>query len=416
MLKLKRLTIHKFPRVKPGTELVFNDGFNVLLGVNGSGKTTLLKLLEEIFWGSFNANHDDLHVAYRFADGADACDVDVEIIADNRKKAAGREPKNLSRVTFTLADHAPMSVSFRGDRATVVQGKTTVIEPRVEDSHRFAIGAAASQLREALLLDASEEVSVPGEFLESAVRFDESTHWFESGLRAQLPEGERQISMVLLASGAVYPAVTDFFPSEAAEALAGQIRADPERDDYRLDSQHLPMLADISAALGLQDATLHVGLLLRERNEALHHWDYRLGNLRFYFTRTDKTRLMHTELSFGQQRMFAFFYYAAMYPETIIADELTNGMHHSMIASCIDRIGDRQAFLATQSPLLLDNLGFESAEEVRRTFILCSTEQDNGREQMVWRNMTVEESENFYRDYKVGISHVNDILRSWGLW
>jgi len=35
---------------------------------------------------------------------------------------------------------------------------------------------------------------------------------------------------------------------------------------------------------------------------------------------------------------------------------------------------------------------------------------------MVWRNMTAEEAKNFFRDYQVGISHVNDILRSWGLW
>ena len=48
MLKLKRLKIHKFRNVKPGVELEFNHGFNILLGRNGSGKTTLLKLISMI--------------------------------------------------------------------------------------------------------------------------------------------------------------------------------------------------------------------------------------------------------------------------------------------------------------------------------------------------------------------------------
>ena len=84
-----------------------------------------------------------------------------------------------------------------------------------------------------------------------------------------------------------------------------------------------------------------------------------------------------------------------MHPEVIVADELTNGMHHAMIGQCIDLIGERQAFLATQNPLLLDNLpGFTSAEQVQSTFILCTTERENDRERMVWRNMTAEEVKN----------------------
>jgi recombinational DNA repair ATPase RecF len=53
MLKLKRLKIHKLPRVKPGTELVFSDGINVLLGLNGTGKTTLLEVLVAVLNGQF---------------------------------------------------------------------------------------------------------------------------------------------------------------------------------------------------------------------------------------------------------------------------------------------------------------------------------------------------------------------------
>lgn len=40
MLKLKRLKVHKCRTVQPGTELVFSEGINIILGKNGAGKTT----------------------------------------------------------------------------------------------------------------------------------------------------------------------------------------------------------------------------------------------------------------------------------------------------------------------------------------------------------------------------------------
>jgi hypothetical protein len=88
-----------------------------------------------------------------------------------------------------------------------------------------------------------------------------------------------------------------------------------------------------------------------------------------------------------------------------------------MIDLCLDTIGDRQSFLATQNPLLLDHIGFHSAEEVQRTFILCDLlEMTDGQESMQWRNMSGQEAGEFFGDYEVGIQHVNDILRTRGLW
>jgi ABC-type polar amino acid transport system ATPase subunit len=130
----------------------------------------------------------------------------------------------------------------------------------------------------------------------------------------------------------------------------------------------------------------------------------------------DGARLRPDQLSFGQRRLFAFFYYAAIHDEVIVADELSNGMHHAMIGQCIDLVGERQAFLATQNPCCSTTSASQALEQAQRTFILCSSERDKDRERMVWRNMTREEATNFYREYQVGIGHTNDILRSWGLW
>ncbi len=79
-------------------------------------------------------------------------------------------------------------------------------------------------------------------------------------------------------------------------------------------------------------------------------------------------------------------------------------------------IGDRQAFLTSQNPLLLDYLVFDSVQQVKETFILCRSETIDGRDKMSWRNLTDDEADMFYSAYKVGIEHVGEILRTRGLW
>jgi len=95
--------------------------------------------------------------------------------------------------------------------------------------------------------------------------------------------------------------------------------------------------------------------------------------------------------SYGQKRLLSFFAISDPCPEVLIADELVNGLHHEWIRACIDEVGDRQAFLTSQNPLLLDYLEFESAEDVQRGFVLCSRETTGEATQLVWRNPTTAE-------------------------
>ena len=91
-------------------------------------------------------------------------------------------------------------------------------------------------------------------------------------------------------------------------------------------------------------------------------------------------------------------------------------MHHVWIEECMNAIGDRQAFLTSQNPLLLDYLSFESVEQVKDSIIVCRTEIVDGKEEMVWRNLTEDEADMFFSAYRVGIEHVGEILRTRGLW
>ncbi len=139
----------------------------------------------------------------------------------------------------------------------------------------------------------------------------------------------------------------------------------------------------------------------------------------FYFQLKTKKKNMetHRTLSYGQKRLFSFIYYAACNPYIIIADEMVNGIHQQWIDECMDLITDRQCFLTSQNPLLLDYLEFESAEDVHKTFIQCKRlEGENEDVQMVWSNLKPEDAQTFYGAYQRGFQHVSEILIIHGFW
>jgi len=141
------------------------------------------------------------------------------------------------------------------------------------------------------------------------------------------------------------------------------------------------------------------------------------GNFRF-FSQTGVSPLVpHEHWSFGQRRLLTFFWYLACNPDVVVADELVNGLHWDWIDACVEAIGTRQVFVSAQNPLLLDHLGFESAEDVRRGFVLCRTAPaGEGRTETVWTHPDETQSAEFFRSYQNGVMQVHDILRTQGLW
>lgn len=409
MLKLKRLTIHKHPRVQAGTELVFNDGVNVLLGVNGSGKTTLLELIVMVMQGRLESVPEhELHLSYVFESTEGVCSIEARSFLGPVQR--GLQARMLSSWVVRIDPHGGESttIDIDNDRIEMIYKGTPIRSAR---SLVVGVPMAAIAARVIDEIAPNDRDLLESEFCTwRLARFDEATRWFDDGIKV--------VDYVLFEHGdaPVEPTTNDFVPPVIGKLLAEQAKSSEPRDSFKINEKQVDFLAQACNALGFASASMQFDLLRREQASSPQLWAIHLGELRFLFVKADGTRLRHSQLSFGQRRLFAFLYYAAIHGEVIVADELTNGLHHAMIGQCLDVIGERQAFLATQNPLLLDNLVFEDAEQVRRTFILCSTVSDNGRERMVWRNMTADEAENFFRDYKVGISHVNDILRNWGLW
>jgi energy-coupling factor transporter ATP-binding protein EcfA2 len=469
MIKLQWLRINEFRKVKPGTLLTFNPGYNVLLGQNGVGKTTLLSLISAIFRFDFSDFKDEefsFEFEFKVPGGTAHTTVkngtiprshvrkigvvvngqkliyELPISIDGEKTTSLVEQQSkpnqqteessvsIGGFSFDIklqpdtTDRPALNISLNGVHGTVysddkpaskltfeaesgkqegrseignllLDGVATWLILRAQSSKDLGLEESSYFLRMVYLLGST-----------SVSRFDESL-----GFYAMLAGGELEI-------------VEGSFPF-SDERMDGVPRAlslkekaiEAARKDWTqlrlvISDSQLPFLKRLTQLMGFQSA--EVWLEFERSSTTRHERALKSGNQKFIFTHQDGSRIADRHLSYGQRRMLAFMYYLECVEHVAIADELVNGLHHQWIQVCLEELGERQVFLTSQNPLLLDYLTFESPEDVRSQFVLCRWEQ--GKEQMIWENMSQEAAEDFFASYKVGFQQVGELLQSKGLW
>ncbi|XXT14858.1 AAA family ATPase [Sorangium sp. So ce429] len=440
MVKLKRLKIHRYRNVEP-CELIFSDRRNVLLGPNGAGKTTLLSLISKV-------------LRTNLTDPGDPFSIELDLVFPQGSLTgtiASREPKldraellNLPsmaraaregayaapevpdfKLTLRRTDRQETISIYRSGDKLAIRGTDLEKEPPLD-----ILTIPASLLSEILALATTwpkNNSQITIEFdMRSAYRFDESLDTFRALTARQDDAGfaKDELRPLILFSRIAKDNSSDseifvipidgVVPKAFIDAIALGLPADTT--DYSMSHEQLTFLSEAIRLLGLRSATAKIELIGKNVQGRPFIEELELGNLKFWFTRRDGSIFQDQHLSYGQKRLLAFLYYLDANPSFVIADELVNGLHHAWIEECMTAIGDRQAFLTSQNPLLLDYLSFESAEQVKESFILCRNQADGDRERMIWRNMTDDEADMFYSAYQVGIEHVGEILRTRGLW
>ena len=405
MNKLTKLSIEQFRNVAP-TTLEFRPGINVLLGKNAAGKTTLLRLLASAIGQLEPALQNDvLKVSYCVS--ANQLDYEHTITRVRLPRpnltleSLGEELLSLQQTdSFVFKEYGEVAAKAEVRSNEIVlelNGQKKRVErhdqlpPLLAVGWPLAINPGLSEKAAAL------STAITGARVQSAGRTDESLERFAALLKYEMRREDQILYGKILElpysmRGAVLsepiPGGTSAtFTPEFLKRVARVIGYDSA--SARFDVEHIAPLYGTQAA--------------------------RLSNLRFFFKRPGE-EVSHDLLSYGQKRLLAFFAYADASPDLIIADELVNGLHHEWISACLEEIGDRQAFLTSQNPLLLDFLRFDSAEEVRRTFILCERTSSAPDAQLIWRNPTEDEAESFFAAYQTGIQRVSDILLTKGLW
>ncbi|MRG95492.1 AAA family ATPase [Polyangium spumosum] len=397
--RLRRLKINKFRNVRP-TELVFDEEWNVLLGKNGTGKTTLLELIAATIRGDLEAFEGvDYDLEAELSFGA----VDVKWSVKNAEPSAVPERvAGLPAIVHSAKRrfHAELFAPDLGNRTFIGDDRgidglhgTRAISP-AGGSALFAVmvllGYHASS-KEHWFRKAARAASRSADVL----RFDEILTHFQR----ISPNENMTLSTDVTGRSLASP--------ELVQAFGDSIWSADER--ISVEHTNLPFLRRFVDLCGFANASLHFELLKRTTFEDDIYALY--GRPSFLFRRKNGDELREQHLSFGQKRLLSFLYYLTL-SNPVVADELVDGLHYDWISACVEACEGRQKFFASQNPLLVDHMGFETRESVKSRFIRCSLDGD----EMVWENFTDEEADDFFVAYRTGIQAVSEVLRQKGLW
>lgn len=424
---LQQLEIKAHPRFAPCT-LRFHKGFNAVLGKNGTGKTSLLKLLSDLTSGDFlfpsiplAAIEPEIDLTATFL----TSDQTYLVFSFSSQPAPDMDvPQRASRLEWKLAFEASrgqrtVGITVRADseaKCSLDGGEPLNTGRRTAEPHALHMGALLdgaslrhSQLQSDEFYQAVREQVSAGFGGLQTTRFDEALETFDAIVKSEARTANPPIRTPgrrLFHTRVVQPMTPASFSAALSES---------DEDKIRGGLGHVAPLPSVEAALDAEEVVAvprwNSSSMLGGR-EIQHYdgWEFRIKFKGLGTVRQD-------QLSFGQKRLLAFYWYLACIPDGIvIADELTNGFHHAWIEGALREIGDRQAILATQSPLLLDYLEFESAEQVERSFVLCSLETTEKGRRFRLSNPTPEQAQRFMAALQTGHQYVNEILQNLGLW
>lgn len=387
MKHLSHFEVRSFRNVRP-TKLEFRAGLNVVLGKNAAGKTTLLQLLTDSLAGT-TENQEERSVVSTTEDGVRRL-LQEQRVERLDSPVPGVAPELVERTRFEYRGAEQEFVANSdGGGLTFPEWKGVALKP---SRHEFT-----PQMRPLfrLLIALSGEVELQQSILRLGFtlieRFDESLEYYGRLLSFEQTRREGMLNRVL--SRGLPPSL-----------VLGNSMEEPIRGAFEA-----PFLNRAAEAMGYRTATASF-LVDRRGDETRMHqptFSFHDGNDRF----------THSSLSFGEKRLLAFFALSEGCPDILIADELVNGLHHEWIRKCLKEVGERQAILTSQNPLLLDYIEFDDPADFQRGIVLCERAPVvNGATELVWRNPTADEATEFFAAYETGLQSVSEILISKGFW
>lgn len=419
-LRLRSLKVHAFRDVRPGTELHFGSGFHLVLGKNGAGKSTLLELLAAVstldFGGAFFAE-TPFHVEASFEVGNIALHAEMRRTFEiQRVKSVGDryielpprdEAEAILRVEQLNEPFSRWMVARTGEEARVSPTDPRRAEEAKSSSYTsMKLDPLRLSVALALALGASAEGDESYAFLSD----DVAKAWLHVSLHpgtgAPFDEALGALHL-MVGKGLTVVRAGDVGPPSPwlPPSLDFKAQGEPVERDL---SEH-PLLKAAAACLGYDGAKLYFG----PGASGKFGWTYSAPSFQFF--REGNAVRRHDQLSFGQQRLFSFAWYLACNPDLAIADELVNGLHSEWIDWCIEAIGDRQCFLTSQNPLLVDAVPLGSEEDIRRGIILCEASRASG--ELSWRQLDDRESELIARALgQSRLDLLSDLLHALDLW
>lgn len=398
MFRVHELHVERFRGVAEPVTLRFGPRYNLILGDNGAGKSNLLELIGMVTRLDFSALASE---AFAFS---------WEASTDAGDRVVGRVRRDLEPVTVREV------MAHRFLRRVKWDWR---IEFRIGEADPVAlVSAGAGEAGEAEDPAAALWTQLPTEmwldwrlFDWIGARTDEALGSFRALTSPTEFEGRFSSSVIVWAETPT--TTTTLIGSGNGPDAWGQAVA--AGTNPPLDSAELPWLDAARRDLGARN--IQVTLRMQSRRPGSDDTvreiiEFSGCDLQIAFS--EHVSVHHDKLSFGQKRLLGLRWHLSERPESpALVDELSNGLHHAWVETLVRELEPRQSFLATQSPLLMDNVWWESAEEAARGIVLCTRDTEH---RWRWRQLAPEEAARFYTAWRAGIQQIHEVLRTEGWW
>ena len=405
--RLAWLHVHALDDVRE-QRIEFDREINVILGKNGVGKTTLLNLLSFVLRWDFSPwNQRAFDVEYQFELGPWFWHVRVKNMRDralDRDGVAGYRPEVSLHARYE--EFELRAASDRSGYQRVING----------DERRFeSVGLLLSFLF-ALHMDddwanTASAIRDPLGMRMDVTRFDEGLDVFRSIVGWLSADQPLEWESVDGASWRGNRALNGF---TWGWIRPNELLANPDAP-VLVGHERLGISQAFLDALGAVDVVANFGVPEVQRSG--ESTKVSLSSFELRMKRANGDVLRHTSWSWGQQRLVAFALYLAANKDYVVADELVNGMHHEWIELCLREIGDRQCFLTSQNPILVDYTNLVSVQQIQRAFVLCAVRETKpGQTARTWRNMTEREAAELWEARTNGFESTSEVMRNRGWW
>lgn len=409
MFRVRTLTVNRFRGLAAQAVLQFGDRYHLIVGDNGAGKTNLLKLLAMVTRLDFAPLADE------------SFDLAWDGVFDDGTRITGRVSREIGEGEGGREGlPGRMEPVVRWNWAlTLREGEVeTVVANEGQGSSGDAMDPTGAPVPRAFRPAAGEPWTLKHLRLHLAQssRADEALGCF-----AALTEGKQEepvtavppleISVVRWGDGRRMALVgRNAIVGEAFESSFTERGATLGRGSLAwLDGAAVELEAD---SVNLRPRLERTKPLGDVQGALITETEYLGGDLEISFS--PRVAVHHSKLSFGQKRLLGLRYYLSTIADApAIIDELSNGLHHRWVESLIAELESRQSFLATQNPLVMDSVWWDSAEQAQQGIVLCTR---NAEHRWVWRQLTAEEGVRFYEAWRAGIQQIHEVLKTESWW
>lgn len=361
MLIVRRVAIHSWRRVAPGTVIHPSAGVNLLVGGVATGKSTLLALLAMILRSDFSPIEDedcDIEYDLEYVDLAAGC-----LLTVRRRQRTG------SAVSLEIR----LKVGDREFQCTHTDAHICMRHgDEVLASHALDADDDLEPLSWALIAIAGRgeaelvaSIGMVGDLLRGhtrTVRLDEGLDVFRAitgAANASCDAASVQLRHPL--PPATIARLGSSVPGFASVQLAYQaqvrLKAEPDATTLIVRHDELPMFERLVRILGVE--RMHLELTQVSSEPLAEATLYRYGRFRFVFQFAGRAEeIDHAQLSHGQKRLLALMYCLDADADHLLADGLPGGLPSDWLGEVLgnllhDPSASCQAFLSYHDPQLL---------------------------------------------------------------